>query len=45
MDEAPYRRRIDLGGGITGLRWVADGYTLMFVALLLSDRAGAGCRS
>ncbi|HEX6526036.1 MAG TPA: DHA2 family efflux MFS transporter permease subunit [Streptosporangiaceae bacterium] len=38
--------RRDLGGGITGLQWVADGYTLMFAALLLSagalaDRAGA----
>ena len=36
----------DLGGGITGLQWVADGYTLMFAALLLSggafsDRIGA----
>ena len=28
-----------LGGGITGLQWVVDGYTLMFAALLLS--AGA----
>ena len=26
----------DLGGGITGLQWVADGYTLAFAALLLS---------
>jgi len=25
----------DLGGGMTGLRWVVDGYTLMFAALLL----------
>ncbi|MEV6547026.1 MFS transporter [Streptomyces sp. NPDC051665] len=38
--------RDDLGGGITGLQWVLDGYTLMFAALLLSagaisDRAGA----
>ena len=38
--------RRDLGGGMTGLQWVADGYTLMFAALLLSagalsDRAGA----
>lgn len=38
--------RADLGGGITGLQWVVDGYTLMFAALLLSagalsDRAGA----
>jgi MFS family permease len=37
--------RRDLGGGITGLQWVVDGYTLMFAALLsagsLSDRAGA----
>jgi DHA2 family methylenomycin A resistance protein-like MFS transporter len=35
-----------LGGGITGLQWVVDGYTLMFAALLLSagslsDRFGA----
>ena len=28
--------RNDLGGGITGLQWVLDGYTLMFAALLLS---------
>ncbi|MEU1163806.1 MFS transporter [Streptomyces sp. NPDC005921] len=38
--------RDDLGGGMTGLQWVVDGYTLMFAALLLSagvvsDRAGA----
>ncbi|MFI5064622.1 MAG: MFS transporter [Streptosporangiales bacterium] len=26
----------DLGGGITGLQWVADSYTLAFAALLLS---------
>jgi hypothetical protein len=25
----------DLGGGMTGLLWVVDGYTLMFAALLL----------
>ena len=36
--------RADLGGGISGLQWVVDGYTLMFAALLLaagafSDRA------
>lgn len=36
----------DLGGGVTGLQWVVDGYTLMFAALLLSagslsDRFGA----
>src|SRR5437870_5535285 len=36
----------DLGGGIAGLQWVVDGYTLMFAALLLSagalsDRIGA----
>jgi DHA2 family methylenomycin A resistance protein-like MFS transporter len=36
----------DLGGGLTGLQWVVDGYTLMFPALLLSagalvDRLGA----
>lgn len=35
-----------LGGGITGLQWVVDGYTLMFATLLksagaLSDRVGA----
>jgi EmrB/QacA subfamily drug resistance transporter len=38
--------RAGLGGGITGLEWVVDGYTLMFAALLLSsgalaDRIGA----
>jgi MFS transporter, DHA2 family, methylenomycin A resistance protein len=38
--------RVDLGGGISGLQWVVDGYTLMFAALLLaagafSDRTGA----
>jgi MFS transporter, DHA2 family, methylenomycin A resistance protein len=38
--------RSELGGGITGLQWVVDGYTLMFAALLmscgaLSDRVGA----
>src|SRR5205814_1173903 len=38
--------RSDLGGGITGLQWVVDGYTLMFAAMLLtagalSDRIGA----
>ncbi|MDA8385305.1 MAG: MFS transporter [Actinomycetota bacterium] len=38
--------RRELGGGITGLQWVVDGYTLMFAALLLtagslSDRIGA----
>ena len=27
----------DMGGGIAGLQWVADGYTLMFAALLLSS--------
>lgn len=36
----------DLGGGMTGLQWTVDGYTLMFAALLLStgvlsDRLGA----
>jgi MFS transporter, DHA2 family, methylenomycin A resistance protein len=36
----------DLGGRITGLQWVVDGYTLLFAALLLSagalsDRIGA----
>src|SRR3954454_18492863 len=38
--------RGELGGGITDLQWVVDGYTLMFAALLLSagslsDRFGA----
>ncbi len=38
--------RDTLGGGITGLQWVMDGYTLPFAALLLlagtlSDRMGA----
>jgi len=38
--------RDGLGGGITGLQWVVDGYTLMFAALLLlsgslADRIGA----
>jgi DHA2 family methylenomycin A resistance protein-like MFS transporter len=38
--------RNDLAGGMTGLQWVLDGYTLMFAALLLSagslsDRIGA----
>jgi MFS transporter, DHA2 family, methylenomycin A resistance protein len=38
--------RGDLGGGVAGLQWVVDGYTLMFAALLLtagslSDRLGA----
>ncbi len=38
--------RDEVGGGISGLQWVLDGYTLMFAALLLSagalaDRAGA----
>ena len=38
--------RRDLGGGITGLQWVVDGYTLAFAALLLSagalaDRIGS----
>ena len=38
--------RGELAGGITGLQWVVDGYTLMFGALLLSagslcDRIGA----
>jgi MFS transporter, DHA2 family, methylenomycin A resistance protein len=38
--------RHDVGGGITSLQWIVDGYTLMFAALLLSagalsDRAGA----
>ncbi len=40
----------DLGGGVTGLQWVMDGYTLMFAALLLSsgplrpDRRAPGVR-
>jgi MFS transporter, DHA2 family, methylenomycin A resistance protein len=38
--------RRELAGGMSGLQWVADGYTLMFAALLLSagslsDRVGA----
>lgn len=38
--------RRDLAGGMSGLQWAVDGYTLMFAALLLSagslsDRAGA----
>jgi DHA2 family methylenomycin A resistance protein-like MFS transporter len=38
--------RDDLGGGMTGLQWVVDGYTLLFGALVLSagnlsDRIGA----
>src|SRR3954462_11160282 len=38
--------RSELGGGMTGLQWVVDGYTLMFAALLLSagslsDQLGA----
>jgi MFS transporter, DHA2 family, methylenomycin A resistance protein len=38
--------RADLGGGLSGLQWVVDGYTLLFAALLLSsgavsDRLGA----
>lgn len=38
--------RRELAGGITGLQWVVDGYTLLFAALLLSagslsDRIGA----
>jgi DHA2 family methylenomycin A resistance protein-like MFS transporter len=38
--------RDDFGGGISGLQWVVDGYTLMFAGLLLtcgalSDRVGA----
>ena len=31
--------RADLGGGVTGLQWVLDAYTLLFAALLLT--AGA----
>src|SRR3954447_11870733 len=33
--------RDDLGGGITGLQWVVDGYTLMFAGLLLTSGAAA----
>ena len=38
--------RADLGGGMSGLQWVIDGYVLLFAALLLtmgslSDRLGA----
>ncbi|WP_415853685.1 MFS transporter [Sinomonas sp. G460-2] len=38
--------RTELGGGMTGLQWIVDGYTLAFAALLLSsgalsDRLGA----
>src|ERR1700712_3567120 len=38
--------RTGLGGGVAGLQWVVDGYTLLFAALLLSsgslaDRMGA----
>lgn len=38
--------RAELGGGMDGIQWVADGYTLLFAALLLSagaltDRLGA----
>ncbi|MGQ7296991.1 MFS transporter [Quadrisphaera sp. KR29] len=38
--------RQELGGGISGLQWVVDGYALMFAAFLLSagslsDRVGA----
>lgn len=29
-----------LGGGVSGLQWVVDGYTLMFAALMLSSGAG-----
>lgn len=40
------RIRMDLGGGMAGLQWVVDGYTLMFALLLLSsgslaDQVGA----
>lgn len=38
--------RADLGGGVSGLQWLVDGYTLMFAALLLTagsltDQVGA----
>jgi DHA2 family methylenomycin A resistance protein-like MFS transporter len=32
--------RQDLGGGISGLQWVVDGYTLAFAALLAVGRGG-----
>ncbi|MFC5744719.1 DUF2255 family protein [Actinomadura rugatobispora] len=35
----------DLGGGITGLQWVVDGYTLLFAALLLWAGSLSGRRS
>ena len=34
--------RADLGGGITGLQWVVDGYTLMFAALAAVRRRAGG---
>ena len=37
------RIRMDLGGGITGMQWVVDGYTLMFAALLLSTGFELSC--
>ena len=36
----PYLHR-DLGGGMAGLQWVVDAYTLMFAALMLSAGAVA----
>src|SRR3954469_7309789 len=38
--------RDSLGGGVQGLQWIVDGYTLLFAAVLLSagslsDRIGA----
>ena len=33
--------RSDLGGGVSGLQWVVNAYTLMFASLLLS--MGALC--
>ena len=39
--------RADLGGGMSGLQWVIDGYTLMFAASLLAAGAfsdGTGAR-
>ena len=33
--------RDSLGGGVQGLQWVVDGYTLMFAALLLSAAPSA----
>ncbi len=37
--------RAGLGGGITGLQWVVDGYTLMFAALLWLPRGSSRARA